>query len=54
MAMIGKLVARDDTHKHDRGNYRNRYRSYSNDRRNQYEQNSGRPKYEQNWQEREF
>ena len=38
---------------YDRCNYGNRYRSDSNDRRNQNEQNRGRPKYEQNYR-REF
>ena len=38
-----------DTHNCDRGNYINRYRPDSNDRRNQYAQNRSRPKYEQNY-----
>ena len=37
-----------DIHNYDRGNYKNRYRSYSGERRNQYGQKGGRPRYEQN------
>ena len=34
-----------DTHSYDRGNYQDRYRSDSSDRRNQYRQNRGRLNY---------
>ena len=39
-----------DAHNYDRGNYQNRYRSNSRDKRNQFSgQSRGRPRYEQNY-----
>ena len=38
-----------DTHNYDRGNYQERSRSDSRDRRNQYRQSRGRLRYEQNY-----
>ena len=39
-----------DSHKYDKGNYQNRYRSDSGDRRIQFDRRSiGKPRYEQNY-----
>ena len=43
-----------DTHNYDRVNYKNRYRPDSSDRRNQYRQKRGRPRYEQNYRRENF
>ena len=49
MGLIGnsnpRFIRAEDNY--DRGNYQNKYRSDSSDRRNQYRQNRGRPRYEQ-------
>ena len=43
-----------ETQNYDIGNYRNRYRSDSNNMRNKYEHNRGKPKYEQNYRRENF
>ena len=44
-----------DSHNYDRGNYQNRYRSNSGDRRIQFSgQSRGRPRYEQNFRRGNF
>ena len=42
------------THNYDRVNYKNKYTSDSNDIRNQYRHDRGRPRYEQNYTRENF
>ena len=48
---IGQSRTFYDKYNYDRRNYQNRYRSNIRDRKIQYGQNRGRPRYEQNYRD---